>query len=976
MIQMLIGAPVLLFDQHAGGMVSHLPSSSYQKNLPLSFVETLLILVIVFVIFVTAFLVSRRIRRRFKALQIDASHYRELFDDYPLSLWEVDLSAVKRRLDELRRQGVTEWRRYFAEHPAEAHVCISLIKILNVNQATLELIGLEDKSQIMNKEKWIYADKLGDVLKEQLITLAEGNNNFIADTVLNTYDGRTIYISLRVSILHGFEITWSRALFSLVNVSDFKQADEALKLSEYRYRQLYGSMMDAFVRVDMEGYILEFNDIFLNMLGYSAEEMYKLRYFDITPEKWHAYEDDIVKEQVMVRGYSDVYEKEYRRKDGVIFPVELRTILLRDSAGKPTGMWAFVRDITKRKLDEEKLRQKTEELKQFFDINLDLLCIANTDGYFLHLNPAWEITLGYSINELSGKRFIDFVHPDDINKTEEAVAQLVNQEAVINFVNRYRCKDGGYRWIEWRSAPAGKLIYAAARDITERIEMEEALRQERNRIELLMEASPMGIVFVNEFGKITYANTHAEAIFGLSKDDITAREYNAPAWRSTDFEGNPISDGDLPFSQVKKTRMPIWEFHEAVEKPGGQRVYLSINGVPLFSDTGEFAGMVATVEDITRRKRTEQALYESESKFSMLFNSMSEGVALHEIVYDDTGKAIDYILLNINPAYEMIIGQKASQVIGRLATQLYGMKSAPYLNIYARVAKTGKPERFETFFAPHQKYYDISVTSPARGRFATIFSDITGRKNTEKEILRLNTELEQRVQERTAQLEMTNQELEAFSYSVSHDLRAPLRALNGFSQILLEDYGAQLDENGKGYLNRIRNSSVFMGKLIDDLLQFSRVTRSQIHIEDVDLCKIANDVLAELRASQPERNVDVILPEICVARTDNNLMYISLGNLLRNAWKFTGKREQAKIEFGVMEENGVKTYYVRDNGVGFDMAHTHKLFQAFQRLATAEQFEGTGIGLALVQRIIHRLGGRVWAEGAPDQGATFYFTLG
>ncbi len=1100
-IQMLVGAPVLLFDQHGGGTINHLSGSLYQKNLPFSFVETLLILVIVFVALVIVFFAFRRIRGRFKALQIDAGHYRELFDDYPISLWEVDLSAVKHRLDELRGQGVTEWRRYFAEHPAEAQACISLIKILNINQATLELIGLEDKSQIMNGGKWLYANKLGDVLKEQLITLAEGNNNFVADTVLNTYDGRTIYVSLRASILHGFEITWSRALYSLINVSDFKQADEALKLSEYRYRQLYGSMMDAFVRVDMEGYILEFNDIFLNMLGYSAEEMYKLKYCDITPEKWHAYEDDIVKEQVMVRGYSDVYEKEYRRKDGVIFPVELRTILLRDNVGIPIGMWAFVRDITKRKLDEEKLRQKTAELKQFFDINLDLLCIANTDGYFLHLNPAWEITLGYPITELTGRSFFDFVHPDDINKTEGAVAQLVNQETVINFVNRYRCKDGSYRWIEWRSAPAGKLIYAAARDITERIEMEDALRQERNRIELLMEASPMGIVFVNEFGKITYANTHAEAIFGLSKDDITSREYNTPAWRSTDFDGNPLSEADLPFSQVKKTQKPIWEFHEAVERPDGQRVYLSINGVPLLSENGEFTGMVATVEDITKRtqaekelkqsadviermntglyvyhlddreddrslrmlkanpaattalgldhkaiigktideifpnlrlqdiprkfadvvrsgkpfaierldydddrimqscfafqafplpddcvcvlfeditqrKRAEQALHESESKFSMLFNSMSEGVALHEIVYDETGKAIDYILLSINPAYEVIIGQKANQVIGRLATQLYDTKSAPYLDIYARVAQTGEPEHFETFFAPHQKYYDISVTSPARGRFATIFSDITERKNTEKEILRLNTELEQRVQERTAQLEMTNQELEAFSYSVSHDLRAPLRAMNGFSQILLEDYGAQLDENGKGYLNRIRNSSVFMGKLIDDLLQFSRVTRSQIHIEDVDLCKIANDVLAELRASQPDRNVDVILPDVCVARTDNNLMYISLGNLLRNAWKFTGKREQAKIEFGVMEENDVKTYYVRDNGVGFDMAHTHKLFQAFQRLATAEQFEGTGIGLALVQRIIHRLGGRVWAEGAPDQGATFYFTLG
>jgi PAS domain S-box-containing protein len=342
-------------------------------------------------------------------------------------------------------------------------------------------------------------------------------------------------------------------------------------------------------------------------------------------------------------------------------------------------------------------------------------------------------------------------------------------------------------------------------------------------------------------------------------------------------------------------------------------------------------------------------------------------------------------VLSWNAGAERLIGYRSEEILG-IHIRQFQPDDAPALAAEEGLAMAARDGHFREEGWRVRKdgtrfWADVTLTAlrdrggALRG-FAKITHDKTESRNAEEQIRKLNAELEERVRLRTAELARAVADLESFSYSVSHDLRAPLRAIDGFSQALVGHAALALDAQGRHYLDRIRAGASRMSELIDDLLLLSRVSRSDLRRAAVDISGLAAAVVADLRRGDPDREVEVAIAGEMTASADGRLLAIALENLIGNAWKFTARRPRARIEVGAETRDGERVYFVRDDGAGFDMAYADKLFAPFQRLHDAAEFEGTGIGLATAHRVVVRHGGRIWAEGRPGAGATFFFTLG
>ncbi|HEX7503365.1 MAG TPA: PAS domain S-box protein, partial [Acidobacteriota bacterium] len=486
------------------------------------------------------------------------------------------------------------------------------------------------------------------------------------------------------------------------------------------------------------------------------------------------------------------------------------------------------------------------------------------------------------------------------------------------------------------------------------------LRESEERSRRTLDDMLEGCQIVGFDWRYLYVN-NAVAIHGhLSKDALLGR---------TMMEVYPGIENSEMFAALRRCmdeRQSIQIDNEFTYPDGTKEWFeLSVHPVP--------EGIFILSIDISERKRAEEALRESEIKYRYMFANNPQPMWIYDL---DT-----LAFLEINTAAIQHYGYTREEFLSMTLKDIRPQEDIPaLLKDVETTRRTLNPAGEWRHLKKNGEIINVEILSHSitfNGRPArhVLVKDITERKRAEEQIRQLNAELEQRVAKRTVQLETANKELEAFSYSVSHDLRAPLRAIDGFSRIMLEEYAPKLDEEGRRLFDVIRDNTRKMGQLIDDLLAFSRLSRQQMAYTPVDLAGLAAAAFSELKNLEKGRHIEFKTGALPPAFGDRSMLRLVLQNLLANAVKFTRHKPRARIEFGGRAAIGEAIYYVKDNGAGFDMEYVHKLFGVFQRLHGSDEFEGTGVGLAIVQRIVLRHGGRVWAESGKSGGATFYFAL-
>lgn len=502
-----------------------------------------------------------------------------------------------------------------------------------------------------------------------------------------------------------------------------------------------------------------------------------------------------------------------------------------------------------------------------------------------------------------------------------------------------------------------------------------AMTESEDKHRLLFESMAQGVVYQDESGKITSANTAAQEILGLSLEQMQGRTSVDPRWKIIHENGDDFPGETHPAMEALRTGKVVRNVVMGVYHPEEQQHrWIIVNAIPQIRHGEDKPREVyTTFTDITELKQTEVALQDSQRYNRMLFEQSRIGLALCRM----NGELVD-----LNPAY--------AQIIGRSIT---AAKALSYWEITPEKYAADEQRQLESLktsgsYGPYEKEYihkdghlvpvRLQGLLLEKGGETFIWSsveDITERKQTEDELNKYRYQLEELVETRTKALEHSNKELESYSYSIAHDLRAPLRSIVGFSQILIEDAGDKLDSDDQEHLQRIIKSGKHMSNLIDDILELSRMSRTHMQFDKVNLSNICLQISKALGETNPERRVEWhIQPDVTV-NGDQHLLYMVLSNLLGNAWKFTQKKSQALIEFGVTDEADEKVYYVRDNGAGFDMKYVDKMFELFQRLHQPEEYKGSGVGLATVQRIINRHNGWVRAEGEKGKCATIYFSI-
>jgi PAS domain S-box-containing protein len=623
---------------------------------------------------------------------------------------------------------------------------------------------------------------------------------------------------------------------------------------------------------------------------------------------------------------------------------------------------------------EQSLRASELSYRRLFEAARDGILLLDVDtGRITDVNPFLVELLGFSHDEMVGKTVGELSPFKDIEQNKVMLSRL-QKDGFVRYENLpLETRDGRKKAVEFVSnvyqAGDKKVIQCNVRDITERKQTEAAFV----RLASIVESSDDAIISKDLNSTITSWNRGAEKIFGYAAGEMVGTSIMRLIPADRQDEENQILE------QVKRGES-VEHFDTVRQAKDGHPIFVSITVSPIKDSTGKVIGVSKVAHDITERNQAEQRLRASDIRMRLATKATAVGiwewnVINNKILWD----AQMFRIYGITPTKDGYI--EYSTWAGIVLPEDLALQEALLQDTVRNIGRGFREFRIRWPDEMKCRYIQAveTVRTNDQGHTEWVVGtnlDITERKADEEKIRRLNTDLEQRVAERTAQLESANEELEAFSYSVSHDLRAPLRHVMGFVNLLQKDAGSSLSEKNVGYLKTISESAKRMGNLIDDLLTFSRVGRAEIRTANINLDELVRDTLGDFQAETSGRTILWEIHPLPNVRADRALLRLVLVNLISNAVKFTSHRAEAKIEIGgVPDGNGENVMFVRDNGAGFDAQYAHKLFGVFQRLHSNEEFEGTGIGLANVQRIIQRFGGRVWAEGAVDAGATFYFSI-